>query len=82
MSAAERARLILLVQRLIDAEYSSDAELTEDVTKFRESVPHPEAGDLIFYWHQEFDHEPTAEEIVDRALAYRATPLGPGPSAP
>jgi hypothetical protein len=39
-------------------------------------VPHPEADDLIFYPDRHFGHEPTAEEVVDRALSYR--PVEPG----
>ena len=81
MIDAERSKLIALVQRLIDADYETEAESSADLRTFRAAVPHPEAGDLIFYPDVEFDHEPTAAEIVDRALAYRATPLGPGPVA-
>lgn len=33
------------------------------------------ASDLIFYWQDEFDHEPMASEVVDRALACRAIEL-------
>jgi hypothetical protein len=36
---------------------------------------------LIFYWADEFEHQPSPEEIVDRALAYRAIQL-PGGKPP
>jgi hypothetical protein len=55
--------------------YQSDEDLDRDMAEFAAKVPHPRASDLIFYWDTEFDHQPTPEEIVDRALSYRAIEL-------
>jgi hypothetical protein len=77
VSSEERAELVELVRRLMsggvyypteDAQERAAAELTA-------RVPHPAPTDLIFYWESEFDHEPTPEEIVDRALSYRPIAL-------
>lgn len=72
---AERLELIALVTRI----RSGSIEPTEDedraVAEFVSRSRHPRAADLIFYPDGEFDHVPTAEEIVDRALSYRAVEL-------
>jgi hypothetical protein len=49
-----------------------------------DSVAHPEASGLIFWPDRYFDtgHEPTAEEIVDAALAHQPIQLGPADSPP
>jgi hypothetical protein len=41
---------------------------------------HPAATDLIVYSDTYFGagHEPSPQEIVDKALAYRAIEMGPG----
>ncbi|MBM7789142.1 bacteriocin immunity protein [Tenggerimyces flavus] len=71
----ERDRLIALVRRLISGDYQSEAEADNDVAAFEAAVPHPNASGLIYYWDEEFDHEPSAEEVVERAVAYRPTEL-------
>lgn len=72
---ADRGRLVALVRRLIDADYATDAELDRDAADFEASVPHPRALGLIYFWEEEFDHEPTPDEIVDRAMRYRGIEL-------
>lgn len=67
----DREQLIELVSRLVAGAYGDDAELDRDIAVFSAAVPHPRASDLIYHWDGEFDHEPTVEEIVDRALSYR-----------
>ena len=49
-------------------------------TIFADSVVHPAATDLIFYSDKYFraSHEPSAEEIVDKALAYKPIEMEPG----
>jgi hypothetical protein len=70
-----RERLIQVVRRLMSGQYASEEEGDRDMEEFVGGVPHPRASDLIFYWHTEFDHEPSVEEVVDRALSYRAVQL-------
>jgi len=71
----ERERLVELVRRILAGDYRGDAGVDAAVSEFAASVPHPRASALIFYWDKEFDHEPSAEEIVDRALTYRPVDL-------
>lgn len=72
---ADRERLIGLVQRIMDGDYSSEEEVHKLVSEFEAAVLHPGASDLIFWPSDEFDHDPTAVEVVDRALSYRAIEL-------
>jgi len=67
--------LIAIVQRLMDGDYSSDEEVDRLIAEFEADVLDPNAGDLIFWSNKHFDHEPTAAEIVDRALSYRPIEL-------
>lgn len=67
----ERQRLIEVVDRLINGIYSSDEEVDRLVAEFEAGVLDPNATGLIFWWSEHFDHEPTAAEVVDRALDYR-----------
>jgi hypothetical protein len=64
-----------LASRLITGDYRNEDQLERDTVEFTEGLPHPSPLDLIFYWETEFDHEPTAEEVVDRALAYKSIEL-------
>jgi hypothetical protein len=50
---------------------ASEQEASLAVAQFEAAVPGPHGTDLIFYPGQAFGHEPTAEEIVDRASSYR-----------
>lgn len=72
---SEQERLTGLVQRIMEGDYSTDDEAGRLVAEFQAGVLRPGASDLIFYWHDEFDHEPTAAEVVERALAYRPIEL-------
>lgn len=67
----DRDRLVTLATKLIAGAYESDIELDSDMAEFVAGVPHPRPSDLIYYWESEFDHEPSPEEVVDRALSYR-----------
>lgn len=70
-SVTERERLIEVVQRLMDGSYASDEEVDSLVAEFKAGVLDPAATDLIFWSSNHFDHEPTAAEVVERALSYR-----------
>ena len=72
---SERQRLIALVQRILDGDCSSDEEVDSLVAAFQGGVPDPAAMDLTFWPSNRFDHEPTAAEIVDRALSHRPIEL-------
>ena len=72
---SERERLTGLVQQIMDGDYATDEEGERLVAEFQAGVLCPGASGLIFYWQDEFDHEPTAAEVVDRALAYRPIEL-------
>jgi hypothetical protein len=72
---ANRVRLVELVDKLMTRGYATEAEDDAALAEFEAGVPHPRASDLIFYPANEFDHEPTAAEVVDRALSYRAIEL-------
>lgn len=71
----ERRRLIKLVERIQTGAYTDDAELESLVADFSSSVPRPDAHDLIFWPSGEFSGEPTASQVVDRALTYRSIEL-------
>lgn len=70
-----RERLIGLVQRIMDGDCTSDDEVDTLVAVFKAAVVYPGAYSLIFWPSDEFDHEPTAAEVVDRALGYRPIEL-------
>lgn len=72
---ADRDQLVALVERLMSGDYTSDEEVDGDAAEFEASVPRPGALGLIYYWEDEFDHEPTVEEVVDRAMNYRSMEL-------
>lgn len=59
----------------MDGDYSSGEEADSLVDAFQRSVLDPAAIGLIFWSSDYFDHEPTAAEIVDRALSYRPIEL-------
>lgn len=72
---SERERLTGLVQRIIEGDYASDDDVERLVAEFQAAVLRPGASDLVFYWQDEFDHEPTASEVAERAMTYRAIEL-------
>lgn len=69
--ADDRDRLVALVERLMAGSYANEVELDRDTAELESSVLHPRALDLIFHWEDEFDREPTSEDVVERALSYR-----------
>ena len=77
----DRDQLIGLVQRIMCADAATEIEHQRLIELFEDRVPHPEASDLIYYPDRHFDGEPTPEQVVDAALAYRAIELGPGSEA-
>jgi hypothetical protein len=70
-----REDLVPLVRKLQNA-VGADEEQAAWLTLLERNVPHPGVSDLV-YWSNE---ELTAEEVVDRALAYQAIILGPASS--
>lgn len=67
----EKEDLVIIVDRLMKGGAGqSEEENSRDTAALRANVPHPGVSGLIFYWDGVFDHEPTAEEVVDAALAY------------
>jgi hypothetical protein len=66
-----REELIALVQRIMDSD-GSEEEVDEMISLLQASVPHPEVTDLIF-WPKH--GEPSAEDVVDAALAYKPIQL-------
>ena len=78
-----REELIVLVERIMRGDGATEEEGDRLVALFEESVVHPDALDLIFYPHEHFGEEyrqrsPSAEQVVDAALAYKPIELGPG----
>ncbi|MFE7779232.1 bacteriocin immunity protein [Streptomyces sp. NPDC057445] len=71
MAGATRDELIRLVERIMEFE-GTEEEQDALIDKLEQSVAHPRVADLIF--HPEGD-EPTAEQVVDLALAYRPIEL-------
>ncbi|MFD5284236.1 e9imm peptide [Streptomyces rubrogriseus] len=69
-----RAEAVVLVQRIMDAEYASDDEVDGWLARLDRalSCPSGHVSDLIF-WSPE--QELSADEVVDRALAYRPVVL-------
>ncbi|MEU4032710.1 hypothetical protein [Streptomyces collinus] len=70
MQKKSREELVRIVQQLIDADLpeEEDDRLLEGL---RASVLHPRVSDLIYY----SDPPLTADEVVERALAYRPIEL-------
>jgi hypothetical protein len=62
-----REQGILLVQRLIDADYADEAEADEIIAALRRGLGCPHISDYVFW---DFDPQLTAQDVVDRALAY------------
>ena len=72
---SERERLIGIVERIMEGDYSSDDEVQSLVAEFEAAVPAPGASSLIFWTSDEFADEPTAAQVVDRTLSYRPIEL-------
>lgn len=69
-----REYLLSLINRLLVGE---GTELEQDawLMELEDSVPHPSISGLMAYPDEYFDHQPTAQEILDKALNYRAIAL-------
>lgn len=70
MVGKSREELVRMVQLLIDARLPEEEE-DRIVNELKSSVLHPRVTDLIYYNTPKL----TAEEVVDRALAYRPIEL-------
>ncbi|MEU2023706.1 e9imm peptide [Streptomyces sp. NPDC016469] len=65
-----RAEAVVLVQRIMDADFVSDDAMAESMERLDRALvcPSGHISDLI-YWPPE--RELSADEVVDQALAYR-----------
>lgn len=61
-----RNELVQLVDRIVRSD-GTEQQIDEWIQTFAANVPHPEVCNLIFY----VDPPLTAEQIVDKALAYQ-----------
>lgn len=68
-----RAEAIALVRRIMAGDYVSETEADAWVESLKRSLGCPHVTDLIFYPGDR--GAPTAEEVVERALAYRPIAL-------
>ncbi len=66
-----KEELIGLVEKIMNAEYSSEEEGEAWIKMLEENVADPNVTNLIFYPEEEM----TAEEIVNKALAYKSITL-------
>ena len=67
-----RSELIELVTKILGNDFETEEEDLAALSQLEALVPDPHVTDYIYYWDQRgFDSEPTAEEIVDRALSYK-----------
>jgi hypothetical protein len=75
-----REQLIELVEKIQKADGTED-EIHGWLMQVRRNVPDPNVSNLIFYYDSgrmsEGDMNLSAEEIIDRALAYKPIILGP-----
>lgn len=76
-----REELIELGYKIMNCEGSED-EIDELIELFDENVPHPDGANLFFYpenYNARKDdisqYNPTVEEVVDKALSYKAIQL-------
>jgi hypothetical protein len=75
ISSEERAELVRLVELLMSGQ-GTEEEQAEALRDLEGRVLHPRVSALIFWpKHEGFDHELTAQEVVDAALAYRPIEL-------
>jgi len=65
-----REEAILLVRRLLEGDYADEAEGDALVDALERGLACPHVGDYIYC---DRGPEITADEVVDRALAYRPT---------
>lgn len=76
VSPGRRAELVHMVRFIMDGMPGlSEEEQDRVVAEFEHAVLDPNASGLIFYSDEHFDSPPTAEQVVERALDYRAIEL-------
>jgi hypothetical protein len=68
-----RDELVALVRKFIDEGPDAGEQCEEWLSQLQDQVPDPQISDYIF-WP---DRKMSAEEIVDRALAYKPRRLPP-----
>jgi len=75
-----REQLIELVEKIQQAAGTED-EIHGWLTQVEHNVPDPNVSNLIFYYDNgrmsKADKNLSAEEVIDRALAYKPIILGP-----
>lgn len=70
-----REELIELVEKITDPSHD-DESIAVWLTILEQNVPHPEVSGLIFWPHiHGLGSDPSAAEIVDKALEYRPIQL-------
>jgi hypothetical protein len=75
-TGASRQDLIALVQHILDRPEASDQQLDVWLDQLKRHLPHPAPSDLIFWPSRNgLGKDPTAEEIVDKALSYKPIAL-------
>lgn len=71
-TAMTRAELIALANQILACN-GSEAEIDALMEQFDQNVPHPDGASLLFYPEHgsASGYAPSAEEVVDKCLAYR-----------
>lgn len=72
-SKLSRVELIELVRRVMSAD-DTEEDIQQMLSTVEANVPHPEVSNLIFYPNSD---DPTPEQVVEEALAYRPIVLDP-----
>lgn len=67
-----RSELIALANQILECD-GSEAEIDALMEQFDQNVPHPDGSSLLFYPEHgsASGYAPSAEEVVDKCLAYR-----------
>nr|WSX50731.1 bacteriocin immunity protein [Streptomyces sp. NBC_00974] len=68
-----RAEAVRLVQQLTDGDIASEDEGSEIIEALERGLRCPHVSDYIFY--PGADQQPSAEQVVERALTYRPIAL-------
>ena len=72
-----------LVERVMRYDYGAESEHDAAILQLQACVADPQVTSYIYYWDRHFEAEPTAAEVVQRALDYQPIALpGPGPTTP
>ena len=67
-----RSELIALANQILECD-GNEAEIDALIERFDQNVPHPNGSSLLFYPEHgsASGYAPSAEEVVDKCLAYR-----------